>query len=323
MELYPEGEHRFTFKERRLAEQVEEVFHQHNVLIFVGAMGIAVRGISKVIKGKEVDPAVLVVDELGRFVIPVLSGHLGGANAYATELSTFLNSMPVITTATDINGVFAVDVWAKKEKLWIRNIDHIKYISSALLEKKTVGLVSEYGVSESSDDKIIVHKEGSLVHKEGDFVLEECGMLISDTYSKPFKHTLWMTPRKYVIGVGCRKDIDSAYFETKFLEFLNINHIELELVGTMATIELKAKEQALLDLTRKYGIEFSTFTSEELQAVEGNFHGSSFVQSITGVDNVCERSAKLGSGAKEIWIEKTACGGITFAVCIREGEMIV
>ena len=83
-------------------------------VIFIGACGIAVRSIAPYIAGKKTDPAVLVIDECGQFVISLLSGHLGGANELAARCAGYLHATPVVTTATDLHSRFAVDVFAKK-----------------------------------------------------------------------------------------------------------------------------------------------------------------------------------------------------------------
>ena len=114
--------------------------------MFIGAAGIVVRSIAPFLTDKVNDPAILVMDEKGKFVIPILSGHLGGANAYAEQLARKIGAVPVITTATDCNQCFAVDLFAQKNGLWIADWHKIKEISSRILEKEPVGWISEYDV---------------------------------------------------------------------------------------------------------------------------------------------------------------------------------
>ena len=128
-------------KEKNISLQTwtENAFSKAQVLIFVGAAGIAVRAIAPFVQDKFKDPAVLVVDEKGTYVIPVLSGHVGGANAYALQLAEKLQAQAVITTATDINQKFAVDVFAKKNQLFIKDRAWAKEISAAILGGEKIG----------------------------------------------------------------------------------------------------------------------------------------------------------------------------------------
>ena len=103
-----------------------EHFAQNEALIFVGAVGIAVRAIAPHCRSKAADPAVVAVDEGGNFAVPLLSGHLGGANALARALAKACGAVPVITTATDVNGLFAVDLWAKAQNCAVLEPERIK-----------------------------------------------------------------------------------------------------------------------------------------------------------------------------------------------------
>ena len=126
-----------------LAEFAGPVFQASDVLIFVGACGIAVRAIAPHIHDKQTDPAVVSLDELGRFVIPLLSGHIGGANALAVRLAAALGATAVVTTATDVNGRFSVDTWAASQGLFIDDMRAAKAVSAAILEGP-VPLVSDF-----------------------------------------------------------------------------------------------------------------------------------------------------------------------------------
>ena len=124
-----------------------EHFAQDEALIFVGAVGIAVRAIAPHCKSKAADPAVVVVDEGGNFAVPLLSGHLGGANALARALAKACGAVPVITTATDVNGLFAVDLWAKAQNCAVLEPEHIKRVSGALLAGQTARYWSPWPVA--------------------------------------------------------------------------------------------------------------------------------------------------------------------------------
>lgn len=130
-----------------LSEWTAENFQKSDALIFIGAVGIAVRAIAPHCKSKATDPAVIVLDERGRFAIPILSGHLGGANDLAKKLASICGAVPVITTATDIEGVFAVDEWAKAQNCHVLEPEHIKTVSSTLLADKAVYYDSQWKIT--------------------------------------------------------------------------------------------------------------------------------------------------------------------------------
>ena len=133
-------------REQSLDGWTREHFQAGNALIFVGAAGIAVRAIAPYVKSKAADPAVVVVDEAGRFAVPILSGHLGGANELARKIAALCGAVPAITTATDLNGVFAVDQWAKRQNCAVLNPERIKTVSGTLLAGGSVELCSPWPV---------------------------------------------------------------------------------------------------------------------------------------------------------------------------------
>ncbi|MDE6004987.1 MAG: cobalt-precorrin 5A hydrolase, partial [Oscillospiraceae bacterium] len=118
------------------------------------ATGIVVRVIADLIKSKDTDPAVIVLDQQGKFVISLLSGHLGGANALTSTIAEVLGAIPVITTATDIENMIAFDNFAKNNNLIIENLKNLKYISSAMLEHEKITVFSDFALQEF--DNIII-----------------------------------------------------------------------------------------------------------------------------------------------------------------------
>ena len=121
-----------------LADWTARQFAGSDALVFVGAVGIAVRAIAPHCQSKAQDPAVVVLDECGRFAVPILSGHLGGANDLARALAAVCGAVPVITTATDANGVFAVDEWAKHQNCTVLEPERIKLVILITVSKTKV-----------------------------------------------------------------------------------------------------------------------------------------------------------------------------------------
>lgn len=288
-------------------EFVAAEFQNRQNWIFIGACGIAVRFCAPYLRGKAVDPCVIVLDEAGRFVIPVLSGHLGGGNALALEIAERLGAEPVITTATDVRGAFAADVWARSQGLEIINTEAIKKVSSAVLRGEKVGFCSDFAVSGDMPTELT---DGSLG--------ASAGICVSyDEKKKPFAETLNVTPRNVWLGVGCRKGEPAPAAEKFLLDVLSDEGVSLKSVKGLASIDIKAEEPCILEFCRKYGLEFRTYSGEELSEADepaGGFSGSEFVKGVTGVDNVCERSAALAAGGGDRLIFRKRSGnGMTCA----------
>lgn len=295
----------------------ESAFKKRLPLLFIGAAGIAVRTIADFADNKLNDSPVLVVDELGRFVVPLLSGHIGGANDIAELIAGRIGAQSVITTATDVEAEFAVDVFAKDNGLRIMNKDGIKQISAAVLDGKTVTLWANTEIQLSKDDvppciKILSEKARP---EFADILIEleeNCGQLQGANQAKHCK--LLLVPRLYCAGMGCKK---GKTFE-ELVQFLASNFTEIDSLYAVASIDLKKDELGLMTLAQYHHVPFFTFSAEELKLAEGSFSESEFVEKTTGVSNVCERAAMLcaGKGA-ELIMQKTAGNGMTLAVAKR------
>ena len=295
-----------AYRVSRLREFVPDVFKKGNTLVFVGSAGIAVRAIAPLVKDKTADPAVVVVDELGRYVIPILSGHIGGANAFAEKVGGLIGAAPVITTATDINNIFSVDTYAKKNRYAIANPENIKYISAALLEGKEVGLCTQFEISGKLPDNIVPKPDGDV------------GILIADSRDTvggfSYEKTLALMPKRFHVGIGARKNIAYDLLHDYFLETLDKASIPAMCVGSISSIDLKKDEQAIIKLAETYGIGFLTYSAEQLKIYEHKFIQSDFVRKTTGVGNVCEPSAYISSKEGEIIVGKRTNGGMAIAV---------
>ena len=290
-------------------------FEDCDAIVFVGACGIAVRSIAPFVKSKKIDPAVVVVDEQGQFAISLLSGHIGGANELTEEIAEILRAQPVITTATDLNDKFAVDVFAKKNGCFIADMELAKEISAALLAGKEVGFVSDFPwLGEIPDELKLCQKE--------DEEKPEIGICVTTGYLEhPFVHTLYLIPRVITTGLGCKKGTDKETVESvvrRACDELLIPSVAMEQV---ASIDLKKEEAGILEYCKERKIPFITYTAEELQEVEGTYASSQFVENVTGVDNVCERAALLGSskdGKGRLIQRKYAKDGVTVALAMKK-----
>lgn len=300
------------FVNQSIEKWAKEQFEERNTLLFIGACGIAVRAIAPHITDKLHDSPVLVIDEKGQYVIPLLSGHVGGANEIAVSIAEKIGAKPVITTATDINNKFAIDLFAKKNGLAIMNKDGIAKVSSKTLAGKNITMSVENGHL----------KKGSKLPKGIELIeyppLQKVDVVITSE-DREVETAILLRPKEYVIGVGCRKGKEADRIENFIMNHLQKAGISLEQVFGMASIDVKKDEQGILAFSRKNRLEFITYTAEELLGVEGEFQTSEFVREQVGVDNVCERAAlNMCQMEGKLVYEKQAENGMTIAIAKRE-----
>ncbi len=270
-----------------------EAFRNREALVFIGAAGIAVRSIVPFVKDKLEDPPVIVIDEAGQHVIPLLSGHVGGANGLALEIADAIGASPVITTATDINEAFSVDLFAKENGLRMENREGIAKVSSSALEGRPVTIcVKDYPPEEHVD--VLITDDKQALKDAADIIL---------------------CPKRYAVGIGCRRG--KSFEELReFAERIHReNGIDLRDVGCIATIDIKKDEEGLKRLSQAWRVPLITFDAGVLAKAEGEFSHSDRVLEEVGVDNVCERAAAIAAGrCSQLIIKKTAENGMTVAV---------
>lgn len=278
-----------------------------DLIVFVGAAGIAVRAVAPYLAGKAFDPAVVVIDEAGRFVIPILSGHLGGANALAQRLADGLGATAVITTATDGRAAFAVDTWAAAHDCVVVDPQHIKHVSGALLRGEPVGLWSDFPVCGRLPAQVTL--DGA----------PDSGFAVGfDTKSTPFQYTLHLVPRIVYCGIGCRKGTDAQVIEAAAQAALDTAGVPWEAVRGIASIDVKQNEPGLLAFCQAHSLPLTVFSAETLQSVPGDFTPSDFVARTVGVDNVCERAAVCAACGGRLLRRKTAQNGVTVALAQQD-----
>ena len=282
------------------------IFSSVDAMVFVGSTGIAVREIAPHVRDKATDPAVVSIDELGRFCVPLLSGHIGGANDLALELANALDATPVITTATDINKRFSVDAWAARNGYGIASLSRAKAVSAAILEQD-VPLCCDYPITTTLPNGVKTGNSGDV------------GIRISVFKDEPYKQTLRLIPKILHLGIGCRKGTPVETIREAVDEVLLEHNIDQRAIKCAASIDLKAEEAGLLQYCGEQKLSVTFYTAEELKAVPGEFTPSAFVKSITGVDNVCERSALIG--AEKLIVRKTALNGVTVALAAEHMEV--
>lgn len=285
----------------QLADWTAASFASARALVYVGAAGIAVRAIAPHLRGKASDPAVVAVDECARFAVPLLSGHLGGANELARELARVCGAVPVITTATDANGVFAVDEWARVQGLTVIEPARIKAVSARLLAGGSVTLRSMFPIDGEPPPGVRTVEDGE-----------------ADVWVDIRAHdALTLCPRALVLGIGCKRGTARETLEARFAALCAETGLRPEAVCAAATIDCKRDEPGLAAFCAAHGWPVTCCTAAELAAVEGDFSDSAFVERTVGVGNVCERAAvRLSQG--ELVIGKTAGAGVTLALAVKK-----
>ena len=304
--------HSVKYVEWSVGAWTREQMQANHILLFIGACGIAVRAIAPYLTDKLHDSPVLVMDEMGQYVIPILSGHFGGANEIALQIAEAMEASPVITTATDLNRKFAVDLFAKKNGLTIMNKEGIAKVSSKVLAGKDIIISIEPG---HICEECRLPAGVSLVS----YPPKECVDILITAEEKEFDTAILLKPREYVIGMGCKRGKETEKIENLILRSLEDAGIKTEQLLTLASIDRKKDEQGFLSWSRKNHVPFITYTAEQLKEVVGEFEGSAFVMENVGVDNVCERAALRACGSTgRIIYGKHAEDGMTIAIAKRE-----
>lgn len=279
-----------------------KAFKEYDALVFIGALGIAVRDIAPFISSKDKDPAVVCVDNKGLFSVPILSGHIGGANELAIRIAGIVGAVPVVTTATDINGKIAIDVFAVKNDLAIRPLHSIKSVTSRVLAGEPVGLVCDVPILGDVPEELKGPEDSPV------------GVYIGIREVSPFPETLHLIPRNIVAGIGCHRGISAQDIEDMFSRALAQASVSEDRIRSLASIDLKKNEKGLLEFARSKRLPITFYTAAELNSVEGEFSSSAFVHSITGVDCVCERAAVKDSRNGTLLLKKISGNGITVAL---------
>lgn len=279
--------------------QLESIFDRYRYILFISSTGIAVRLSASFLVHKAVDPAIVVVDDLGRFSISLVSGHLGGANGLALKLSEILECQPVVTTATDGRAIEAIDVFAKTNGLLIESLEDAKIITAMMLENKAIMVESEVklqpgysNISDTDYEAVVFVSSRQRVFSEKPFCI--------------------LRPRNINVGIGCKRGKYKEEILKAINEVFDSHGISIKSIKAIGTIDIKADETGIIDACKALDCSMRVFDRETIGKVEKEFTPSAFVKFITGVSSVCEPCAHLLGG--RLIISKTIVNGITIAV---------
>ena len=324
--------------DKKLKDFVGEVFSKYDKIVFIMAAGIVVRTIAPFIQSKFYDPAVLVIDEQGKNVISLLSGHIGGSNELTYKISGLIGANPVITTATDVNKKSALDMIAKKLNAHIDNFrESVKDVNAYLVNNKPVGIYIDGNYDIDLRGFEVLNANNNLIQRccESQVLTNNVIKVNSQSPQKIVVVTdrrdinikidedekinfievdiIKVVPKDIVVGIGCRKGISSEFMYDSFLEFLYINNIDIKSIAKVGSIELKKDEKAIQDLANHLEVPFVTFSQNEISQIDDKYEKSDFVKRNVGVHSVSEPAAHLLSDGNLI-VNKHKYSGITFAL---------
>ncbi|VAX35559.1 Cobalt-precorrin 5A hydrolase [hydrothermal vent metagenome] len=295
-----------------MGPELKKTFPQYDAHIFIISVGAVVRMIAPFLKDKKIDPAVLCVDDTASFTIPVLSGHVGRGNEFALKIAKILNNTPVVTTASDVTGTLTVDILGRELGWVLDDMDrNVTSGCAAVVNQESVLIVQETGDPnfwplDKSLPKGVSYTtsfEGVDVQKYG-MILSITDRFIKKKYSEIYDKSVIYRPKSLTLGLGCDRSTPFEVVERGIQKILKEHGLDICCVKIIASVDRKADEKAFLEIADKYGWEFITYSAEELDAIKNMPNPSETVKKFVGTKGVCEPSAVLAAGAKELLIEK-------------------
>ena len=290
------------------------LFYEYDAIIAIMASGILIRSIAPLVESKLSDPAVVNIDDNGKFVISTLSGHLGGANDLAIKISKLINATPVITTSTDVNNKLGIDVLARDLYLSIDKPEEILFFNKSILDGCEISLTVNpnknfeylFEYISNNDNEINVS-----IYYSSKVNLDEILVSLDE-------HELILKEKKIVVGIGCRRDKEYEKIHDGFMKTLNELKILPSRVNLLASAEIKKDEKGILELSEQMDIPVEFVEIDKFKLFESNdVSKSEFVYSKFGIYGVCEPSALIMAGFESKLIyKKTSYDGVTISVAV-------
>ncbi|MDR1360141.1 MAG: cobalamin biosynthesis protein [Deltaproteobacteria bacterium] len=266
----------------RLPAQVAENFRQYALHIFVSAAGIAVRCLAPLLRSKASDPAVLVLDQKADFVISLLSGHLGGANACAAAVAEFLGAVPIISTATDLENLPALDLLAREKRLIPADAAAFAPVSAALLAGQRVGLHDPDGWLGLADQALFYPLPGP-------HPAPPCVLVTETTPAAP-KGCLILHPPVLYAGIGLRRGAPAASILQAIRETLDNRHLARQALAALASVEAKQDEPGLIRAAQDLALPLIFFPADVLKGLPVSSPSPKALEAL-GLLGVCEPAA--------------------------------
>lgn len=309
------------------------VWERHRAIVCIMATGIVVRQIAPLLKNKTVDPAVVVLDEKGRFVISLLSGHLGGANRLAEKVAELIGGHAVITTASDVQEKPAIDLIAREAGLEIENMELTALLTRSLLDDEPISIfdpeqrLRSYFARQPNvvwlPDPPLGRKttggEGVLEGRIGaggestDLRKEAPGIWVSEREPADKSRWLLLRPKNLVVGLGCNRGTSTAEVTLLVLRTFAAERLSTLAIRNFASIDLKADEPAIIATAKTFERPVVFFSNEQLRSISVP-NPSNLVKTHVGVPSVCEATALLSAQATQLIIPKQKTANATLAV---------
>lgn len=280
------------------------LWNEGNLLIFIMALGIVVRKCAPLISSKGKDPGVIVIDELGRNVIPLLGGHYAQVNRITQELALFLEAHPAITTASDLLGLTPLDLWIKRKNFQLKNPALLTATMAKLNEKGVLNLWIKEDLPCPSPPQEFLLTDNP----------EEADLLI--TYEKlPQVKGPQLIPKCLWLGLGFHEKLSENDFEKIIFSALEDLRIEPSAIKGVATLDKKAKYPPLINFLIKHNLKLLSFSAEELSNIN-TISSSIYVKNHFGINSVSEACALKASGGKLI-VPKRVFQDLTLAIALE------
>ncbi|SHO50131.1 cobalt-precorrin 5A hydrolase [Desulfopila aestuarii] len=293
--------------QKKIADTMRDVWYEYQGIICIMATGIVVRSIAPLLQDKTSDPCIVVVDQRGHFAISMLSGHLGGGNVLADKVATITGGQSVITTASDVIGATALDLWARRNGLIVTDRMRLteksaKLVDGAILtvfsELPLLGLPLDLKPCDNPEDADIVISCNKNMTSSG----------------------LCCIPENLYLGVGCNRGTSVTDIEQSFIELCDKHQLDTRAIAGIATIDVKNDETGILDFAKKRNVDPTFFTRDELNGV-GDVSYSAAVMKAVGAKGVAEPASLLAAGANgheaQLIIRKMKWKDVTLAVAKR------
>ena len=290
------------------------LFYEYDAIIAIMASGILIRSIAPLIESKTTDPAVINIDDNGKFVISTLSGHIGGANELTNKISNLIDATPVITTSTDVNNKLGIDVLARDLYLSIDNPKEILYFNKAILEGREISLT----VNPNKNFEYLFEYLNMTPMEINVSIYYTSRIPVDEVRVTMDEHELILKEKKIVVGIGCRRDKEYEKIREGFVKSLDDLNILPSRVNLLASAEIKKDEKGILELSENFRIPVNFVEIDKLKLFESDdVSKSEFVYSKFGIYGVCEPSALIMAGYESKLIyKKTSYDGVTISVAV-------